>query len=300
MPFDFAQIDAFAAVVREGSLGRAAIALGVTQPALSRMIQRLERRLGAPLFERYSKGMMLTDVGRTFLPHATLLQTESQRALEEVQAMCGAARGVARVGAIASVACSVLPRAIERTHLIAPGLRFEVVEGVWDVLSAALTRREIDIAFAPDAPDTDEIVGLRSRRWSDASFIVAAQDHPLRRSEALKLEDLARAAWAMPPRGTGPHRSLEHVFAAQGLGLPEIVVETRSITMLKSLVMTSGFLSLMAGPMFEAERRAHLIAALPAPHPRLERTLVAFRRRRGILPGPAAKLLAEVSAVAAL
>jgi DNA-binding transcriptional LysR family regulator len=299
MPFDLAQISAFVAVVREGSLGRAAIALGVTQPALSRMIQRLERRLGAPLFERYSKGMMLTDIGRTFLPHATLLETESQRALEEVQAMRGAARGVARVGAIASVACSVLPRAIERVHSLAPGLRFEVVEGVWDVLSAALARREIDIAFAPDAPDTDEIVGLRSCRWIDATFIVAAQDHPLRQLEALTLEDVAQAAWAMPPKGTGPHQSLEQLFAAQGLGLPEIVVETRSITVLKSMVMTSGFLALMAGPMFEAERRAHLIAALPAPHGRLERTLIAFRRRRGLLPGPAAKLLAEVSAVVA-
>ena len=67
----------------------------------------------------------------TGLLHATLLQTKSQRALEEVQAT----RGVARVGTIANIACSVLPGAIERVHLIAPGLRFE---GVWDVLSAAL------------------------------------------------------------------------------------------------------------------------------------------------------------------
>jgi DNA-binding transcriptional LysR family regulator len=299
MTFDAAQIEAFAAIAREGSLGRAAQALNVTQPALSRMIQRLERRLGARLFERYSKGMMLTDIGEAFLPHATLLRTEAERAQEEIDAMRGVARGVARIGVVASVACSTLPQAIDRVLVSAPRLRFEILEGVWDVLSAALTKREIDLAFAADARETDEIVAVPLGGWTDTSCIVAAANHPLRQVQSLAIADLAGARWALPPRGAQPYRQLERLFAEHGLGLPEITVETRSITMLKSLVLSSGFLAWMAEPMFEAERRAGLIDALPAAGARVERRLSAFRRRRGVLPGPAALLLKELGAIVA-
>lgn len=290
MTFDLVQINAFSTIVREGSLGRAAAVLNVTQPALSRMIQRLERELGASLFERHSKGMMLTDIGAAFLPRATLLQTEAERAREEIDEMRGLSRGVARIGVVASVACSTLPQAIDRVLKTSPHLRFEVLEGVWDLLSAALVRREIDLAFAADASENDEIVAVPIGSWSDAACVVAAADHSLRSGD-LNFVRLAGERWALPPRGAPPQRQLEALFAAQGLGLPEIAVETRSIVMMKSLVLSSGFLAWMAEPMFEAERRAGLMAALPLPGARVERRLSAFRRRRGSLPGPAARLL---------
>jgi DNA-binding transcriptional LysR family regulator len=73
--------------------------------------------------------------------------------------------------------------------------------------------------------------------------------------------------------------------------LPNILVETRSVIALKSLVERSGFLSWMAEPMIDAERRAGVITPLPIPGLVARRTLTAFRRRHGILPSPAVKLL---------
>lgn len=63
MPFNLQQLRAFVTIVEKGSLGRAADALHVTQPALSRTIHRLEQDVGAPLFERHSKGVQLTAIG---------------------------------------------------------------------------------------------------------------------------------------------------------------------------------------------------------------------------------------------
>jgi len=77
------------------------------------------------------------------------------------------------------------------------------------------------------------------------------------------------------------------------------MVETRSITTLKSLVARSGFLSWMAEPMYEAERQAGMIDALPIPGASGTRMLTAFRRRSGILPGPSAKLLDELRSLTA-
>jgi hypothetical protein len=84
---------------------------------------------------------------------------------------------------------------------------------------------------------------------------------------------------------------LQRLFQSQGLEPPQIAVETRSITVLKSLVTGAGFLCWMAAPMYETERRANVFDVLPVPGVQASRQLTAFRRRNGILPGPAAKLL---------
>ncbi|WP_202359290.1 LysR family transcriptional regulator [Mesorhizobium sp. 113-3-3] len=294
MALSVEQLATFTAIVKAGSLGRAAIVLNMTQPALSRAIKRLEEQLGTDLFERHSKGMQLTEIGKAFLPHATSLHAGAAQALEEIQALRGGGKGTVRVGAVASIASSILPPAIERTLRKWPGLHFDVVEGVWDLLAAGLAKHEIDLALGAESPDTDEIVAIRDCRWQDTSHIIVAAEHPLRRRRKLALGDTLQERWTIPPAGTGPHQHLERVFAEQGLGLPDIVVRTRSITVLKSLVVDSGFLSWMAEPMFEPERRAGLVAPLSIAGVDGRRTLVAFRRRRGLLPVPSLKLLDEL------
>lgn len=265
MPFDLRQLRAFTTIVSAGSLGRAAEVLHVTQPALSRIIKRLEDEVGAPLFERHSKGMQLTVIGQALLPHATLLQHEADYAREEIDAMRGLAKGTIRVGAVGSIASYVLPLAVGTVVARWPNLRVEILEGVWDRLAEGLVKHEIDLALSMAMPDTDEIIAIADCRWEDASFVVASPEHSLRQRPALTLADTMSAPWAIPPRGTGPYEHMRQVFEAAGLGLPNIVVETRSVTALKSLVARSGFLSWMAEPMIDAERRAGVIEPLPIP-----------------------------------
>ncbi|MEV8472128.1 LysR family transcriptional regulator [Ralstonia sp. UNC404CL21Col] len=291
MAFDLRQLRAFTTIVSAGSLGRAADVLHVTQPALSRIIKRLEDEVGAPLFERHSKGMQLTAIGQALLPHASLLQREADYAREEIDAMRGLAKGTIRVGAVGSIASYVLPLAVGNVVARWPNLRVEILEGVWDRLAEGLVKHEIDLALSMAMPDTEDIIAIADCRWEDASFVVASPEHPLRHRRGLMLADTLEAPWAVPPRGTGPYEHMRQVFEAAGLGLPNIVVETRSVTALKSLVARSGFLSWMAEPMIDAERRAGVIEPLPIPGLAARRTLTAFRRRHGILPGPAVKLL---------
>jgi DNA-binding transcriptional LysR family regulator len=291
MAFDHRQIAAFLAIVHQGSLGRAAETLHVTQPALSRLIKRLEAQVGAPLFERHARGMALTPIGDALLPHARLMQREGDAAVEEIRALRGLAKGTIRVGAIASIASLALPQAIGRVLAQYPNLRVQVLEGVWDRLAEALMKHEIDVALDVDKPDSTDIVGIADCRWQDTSHVVAASAHPLQRRHRLTLQDTMSQRWAVTPQGTGPFEHLRLTFAALGLGLPDIVVETRSITVLKSLVTGAGFLSWMAAPIWAAERSAGLIEALPVPGIDAKRTLSAFRRRHGLLPVPAQKLV---------
>jgi DNA-binding transcriptional LysR family regulator len=299
MPYDLAQLHAFVTVATTGSLGRAAQALNVTQPALSRTIQRLEMHVGAALFERHSKGMHLTDFGRALLPRATLLQHESALAKEEIDAMRGLAKGSIRVGAVGSIAAALLPRAIDAVLRKWPQLRVEVLEGFWDRLSSALVSHEIDLALAAAAPDSAEITAVKDCQWTDRSHVIAAIDHPLRRKRALSFSDLMNERWVVPVKGSEPYLQLAHALARSGLGMPEAVVETRSILVMKNLVAHSGFLCWMNEPVIEVDRRAGLLDALPVRDSVAVRTLTAHRRRAGLLPAPAVRLLDELRVLAA-
>lgn len=294
MTFNLQQLQAFVTIVSSGSLGRAAETLHITQPALSRAIRRLEDQVGAPLFERHSRGMHLTAVGEALLPHAILLQREAEQAREEIDAMRGLARGTIRCGAVGSIASLVLPLAVSGVLQKWPNLKVEIIEGVWDRLADALVRREIDLALSMAVPDTDEITAIVDCRWEDCSYVVAALDHPLRSKSGLTLADTLDQQWAIPPRGTAPFEHMRQAFTEQGLGLPNVVVETRSITVLKSLVARSGFLSWMAEPMYVTESKAGVFDTLELPGVVGRRTLTAFRRRYGILPSPAIKLLEQL------
>ena len=294
MDFDGRQLSAFLAIVTHGSLGRAAEVLHVTQPALSRTVKRLEGQLGATLFERNSKGMRLTPVGEALLPHATLMGRVAEHASEEINALRGLAKGTIKVGGIASAVSLILPVAIQRVFTHWPNLQAQIIEGVWDRLAEALTKHEIDLALGVATVESDEIVPIADCYWEDTSYVVAAMDHPLRQKKALQLGDTLQHRWACTPRGTAPFAHMQQTFKSHGLACPDVVVETRSIIALKSLVSHAGFLCWMAGPMFEDERRGQLMDALPIAGLATERKLTVFRRRDGILPGPAVKLLEEL------
>jgi DNA-binding transcriptional LysR family regulator len=170
----------------------------------------------------------------------------------------------------------------------------QVVEDVWDKLAEALVRRDIDLALGVEVADTEEIVSVKDCRWHDTICVVAATTHLLRRKRRLTLAETLEQPWAFVPQGTEPYQNLQRVFAANDLGAPHLVVETRSVIVLKSLVAHAGFLSWMPEPMYVAEHKAGLIAPLTIAGSTDTRTLTAFRRRGGLLPGPAVKLLEEL------
>lgn len=294
MTYDLTQMEHFAAVAEAGSLGRAAMDQHLTQPALSRSIRRLEESVGAPLFERHTKGMMLTDIGRALLPHAKQMQHNARVAREEIDAMRGLAKGTIRIGAIASISSIVLPELLSSVLARWPGLHVQVVEDVWNNLAQSLIKGEVDLVLGVEVPDTEEIVSVKDCQWKDSSGLVAAAAHPLRQKRKLSVADIHQEPWAFLPKGTEPYNNLQRLFAAQGMGMPNIVVETRSVLVLKSLVTNAGFLSWMPEPMYRSERKADDIHALPVAQLTNTRTLTAFRRRTGVLPGPSVKLLEEL------
>jgi len=134
---DLRQLRYFVAVAEAGSLTRAAGRLHIAQQSLSEQIRALEAQFGAPLFERSSRGVRLTDVGTVLLREARPLLAQAERTLETTRRAARGEGGTLRVGFLSSVANYVLPPVVRAFRERHP----EVTLHVEDVLIAALPVR---------------------------------------------------------------------------------------------------------------------------------------------------------------
>lgn len=137
----------FVAIARVGHLTRAAQSLGVTQPALSAMLKKLERETGAPLLHRTGRGVELTEAGRLFLDHAQDALRRADDGVRAVQELVGLQRGSIRVGGGATATTYLLPGVVRDVRSRYPGLRFYVREAGSSAVAAAVSNGELDLGI---------------------------------------------------------------------------------------------------------------------------------------------------------
>lgn len=202
MPISSDSLLLFLAVAENGTFTAAAQRLGMTQPALTQRIRRLENQLGVHLLERHPKGVTTTSFGKALLTYASEVRTSIKQADAEILAMRGGRTGSVRVGAGPAWAGTILPRAIERIHRRRPGLRIEVITGVDTQLKAGLRRGEYDFIVLGLPQDLTEDPDLYSEIWFVDHFkVTARKDHPLvcaRRD--VRLAELLDYPWGSPQR----------------------------------------------------------------------------------------------------
>lgn len=283
MAFDPRQIEAFKAVVDHGSIGKAADKLNVSQPALSRIIKRLEDRLEVSLFERHAKGMLLTQFGRALLPYANALETESKDAIDRLATLRGVEGGNLRIGTVGSVAVAELPQLLRRMHIRYPKLQMEIVQDVQDRLVDMLSNDQIDVAIADEIVETEDILRINSKPFEDTHTIVAAAGHPLARKHEASESDLCEAHWVMPGRSALPRRQLDQIFVGLGLDRPHVAIECRSPSTIKAVVAQTHLLGWLPAPMVATEISAGVLAPINNSSFRPVRELRAYHRKRAFL-----------------
>jgi len=291
MALDPRQLRAFLTIVRCGSLGLAAEALHITQPALSRTVKRLEDQLGVPLFERRTTGMELTAFGEALLPHATVLSEEAAVALEQINSLRGLGHGTLRIGAVGSVAVMTLPAVLERMLTQWPKLHVQITEAVEDVLEVALTSNTIDVAISGPIPESAQIMQVAEANFSDRYSVISAANHPLQKRKGLTVRDVLNVPWVMPSVDAEPRRQFNALMVSLGVTPPQVVVETRSPSVIKAMVAQTSYLGWLPQPLFATEQQAGLIRPLPLKEMASQRRFFVYRRRRSVMPPPLSKFL---------
>lgn len=146
--YSFEQLRGFVAVADERHFGRAAERLSMTQPPLSRQIQKLERAIGVRLFERDNRKVELTPAGEAFLIEARRLLAIARSAPDLARRIAAGSAGTVRIGFTAASACAAVPDTLRQLRAELPGIDLALFEMVTSQQIEALRVHEIDLGFA--------------------------------------------------------------------------------------------------------------------------------------------------------
>src|SRR5215467_3658087 len=155
MAVEIDQVETFVAVVRGGGFTKAASLLHLSQPAVSRRLDLLERELGAPLFERIRSGAVLTEAGRTFLPHAEALLASMRDGLDSVRALHQVDRGTITLALVGTLASTTLTTCLQRFRDAHPRVELRLRTALSQEVSVLVrraTRRSACATAATRAP----------------------------------------------------------------------------------------------------------------------------------------------------
>lgn len=205
------------AVAETNSFTRAAERCLVVQSALSHQIARLERELGAKLFDRTSRRVRLTPAGAAFLPAARQCLDAADRAAAEVAAAVGEVRGRLTVGLIPTVAAVDLPRVLRDFRQRYPSVRISLRVGASEDLVEQVKQGAIEVAFL-GLPTTARPDGVPARELArDRLVAVVAPDHPLAAESAVSLRRLSTEVFVDLPARTAGRIQSDQAFTAAGL-----------------------------------------------------------------------------------
>jgi DNA-binding transcriptional LysR family regulator len=205
------------AVAETSNFTRAAEQCLVVQSALSHQIARLERELGARLFDRTSRRVRLTPAGEAFLPAARQALDAADRARAEVAAAAGEIRGRLAIGAIPTVTAVDLPTALKQFHLRHRAVRISLRSGASEELAEGVRQGALDAAFLGLPPGVRP-KGVRGHELARGDLVaMVAPGHPLADEEDVDLRRLADEPFVDFPPGTAARAQTDEAFAAAGV-----------------------------------------------------------------------------------
>ncbi|HLU71844.1 MAG TPA: LysR family transcriptional regulator [Nonomuraea sp.] len=205
------------AVAETRNFTRAAEQCRVVQSALSHQIARLERELGAKLFDRTSRRVRLTPAGEAFLPAARQAIDAAERARAEVAAAAGEIRGKLAIGTIPTVTAVDLPVALKRFHLRHRAVRITLRSGASEDMIERVRHGTMDVAFL-GLPLGSRPKGVRGRELARGELVaVVSPGHPLAGAERVPLSRLADEPFVDFPAGSAGRIQSDDAFAAAGV-----------------------------------------------------------------------------------
>jgi DNA-binding transcriptional LysR family regulator len=302
MAMELDHVEAFLAIVRRGGFTRASASLHLSQPAISRRIDLLERELGAPVFERIASGVVLTEAGRAFLPHAEAALAALRDGIAAVDALRGPSRGAVTLAIVGTLASSTLTACLRTFRAAHPAVDLRLQTALSAEVSALVRRG-------------DATLGLRYGRDPDPALVstvihdepivaVCAPGHALARVRRITPRALDGERWisfpARAPARPGEPRepyaaALSQGLAACGVRAPDIL-PIDSLTAQKRMVEAGFGLALLPASSVDEELRTRSLRALRIPALRTTLPVVLIHRGRAFQSGATQALIAALGA----
>ena len=220
---DFRQLEAFVAVIDEGSFSKAGALLQTAQSNISTRVKNLEAELGAPLIDRAS--MSPTPEGRTVLERARRILHEEEAIGTDVRSMAESVQGDVSIGMIGTTGRWLIPQVIERQRRDLPNVNLQIVEGTNSSLEPRLSSGLLNLAILSLPLSNDS---FRCDELFDEDLVLVA---PLTGPRALRvtrldIDDLQSLDLLLPLKGTPTRNEVDDACARRGITLrPQLEID---------------------------------------------------------------------------
>ena len=280
--FDLQQLEAFTAVAERGSFRSAAEHIHLSPPALSRRIDKLETILGARLFNRTTRDVELTPLGRLFLERARAALDDLESAMLGISDLAASRSGRVTVACVPSAAIHFLPSVVRPFSERYPLIRIRVVDEAASLVLASVVTGESDFGISFMG---SQVPGVEFEAIHTDPFVLAVpRDHALAKRKSVAWPDLQTERLIAVARSSGNRQLLDDALAKAGVN-PSFSFEVSHIATL--LGMVEAGLGLAAVPRLALPPAHPVLVGIALRQPDVSRVLGLATRRGAALRAPA-------------
>jgi DNA-binding transcriptional LysR family regulator len=234
------------AVIKRGSMAKAAAELAISQPAVSKAVADMESALGVRLLERSRNGVEPTAHGRALMKRGYAIFDELKQGVEELAFLSDSTVGELRIGSSESIAAGLLPAVIDRFSRVYPRVRLHVAQALFTTMHyRELRERSVDLLIGRIPKPFHEDDLSAEVLYNDEAVVVVGKQTRWARARHIKLADLTKEAWILPPPDTLPGTLAPNLFHAHGLEVPRAQITTLSIHLCCRLAASGRFVTLL-------------------------------------------------------
>jgi DNA-binding transcriptional LysR family regulator len=232
-------------VAERGNISAAARELGITQPALTKIVSRIEDLLGTRLFDRMPRGVALTPFGELVLSRLDKVEHEMLSLSNEIRAMKAGLSGTVSIGVGQFWLGRIVPNVVAKLMQTSPDIQTKIVTGNRDELLESLLRGKIDLVLGRITEDLPE--GVVGEALGDVRlFLTVREGHPLASlKRPVRPEDLRSYSWVLPPSSDPTAIHINRAFNDLGFSPGPVAVEALSQNLIAGLLQTTDMITAM-------------------------------------------------------
>ena len=282
LDLDFRHLQALVTVARLNSFTRAAKVLHLSQPALTKQVRQLEETLGVRLFDRNTRTVALTRVGREIRPTVDRLLREIEELVFHTREVAAKNRGIVRVAALPSLCSTILPTALARFRAIHPGISVSLHDVVAERVVSMVKAEEVDFGVGTMRGKDPDI--RFSELLSDRMVAGFPAGHPLQQRKVVPLRQLVQFPLVLMAAGSSVRKLVDEAFSSIGQWV-EPAYEAIYMSTAAAMVEAGLGVTILPSSALKMGELARLTTR-PISHPAITRELgILDKSGRSLSPG---------------
>lgn len=246
------ELKIFLEICRLRSIRKAAAHLGLSQPSITKLLQRMEHEVGAHLLQRTPRGVEPTLYGKTLERHAKFAVSEIEHAKQIIRGISSGEVGLLRLGVSTTASHVLLPSVVERVRLAHPGTDIRVTEDTIDALAIGLQAGDFDVVIAPLPRLGMDCDVETSHLLDDELVIIGRAEHPEFANPRPNLATLLAYPWIFIGEDPLKESQLVPLLLRHKLPPPKWTIQTNSIGFLIDFLLRSDCVALQSRRLAEA------------------------------------------------